>query len=127
MKHALSLLALLLATPATAEFVIEEGAFFVYARDYDHRTNSYTDAPPEGQKDGCFVITKADLPAKTIDFVLVSGSITPWWADGETYQPGFKNAFVPAIGFMENNPEADWTDLLHTMLRTVPACPAPAS
>ena len=127
MKHALALLTLALATPATADFMIEEGAFFVYARDYDHKTDRFTNAPPEGQKDGCFKITGVDLSGKTIDFVLVSGTIKPWWADGDVFTPGFENAFVPATGFMENRPDANWTDLLQTMLRTVPSCPAPAS
>ena len=117
----------LMATPAMAEFVIEEGTFFVMHRDYDHVTNTFTDGAPEGEGDGCFQITKVDLPGKTIDFTLVSGTITPWWSDGETFHPGFTNAFVPAVAFMENNPDAEWTDLLHNILKTVPDCAPPAS
>ena len=115
------------APPASAEFVIEEGTFFVMQRDYDHLSNTYTNAPADGEGDGCFQITRVDLPGKTIDFTLVSGTITPWWSDGETFQPGFTNAFVPAVAFMENNPDADWTDLLHNILKTVPDCAPPAS
>ena len=115
------------ATQATAEFVIEEGTFFVMHRDYDHHTNTYTDSPAQGEGDGCFQITKVDLSARVIDFTLVSGTISPWWASGETYHPGFTNAFVPATAFMENNPDAEWTDLLHEILKTVPDCAPPAS
>ena len=117
----------LVATPASAEFVIEEGTFFVMHRDYDHVTNTYTDGAAQGEGDGCFQITRVDLSARAIDFTLVSGTITPWWSDGETFHPGFRNAFVPAVGFMENNPDAEWTDLLHEILKTVPDCATPTS
>lgn len=127
MIRATALILTLVATPSTAEFLIEEGTFFVMHRDYDHKTNSFTDGAPEGEGDGCFEITKVDLPGRTIDFTLISGTITPWWSDGKTFHPGFQNTFVPAIGFMENNPDANWTDLLHTILKTVPDCSPPTS
>ncbi|MGK7753410.1 MULTISPECIES: hypothetical protein [unclassified Roseovarius] len=121
-------LALVLAAPqASAEFVIAEGTHFVMHRDYDHVTNTFTDTPADGEGDGCFRITRVDLAAEIIDFTLVSGTITPWWADGRTFHPGFSNAFVPATAFMENNPDAEWTDLLHEILKTVPDCAPPAS
>lgn len=127
MIRPLALALAITATPAAAEFVIEENTYFVMHRDYHHKTNSFTDGAPEGEGDGCFQITRVDLPGKSIDFTLVSGTITPWWSDGETFQPGFRNAFVPAIGFMENNPDAEWTDLLHQILKTVPDCATPTS
>jgi len=127
MIRPLTLALALAGTSAAAEFVIEEGTFFVMHRDYDSKTNTFTDGAPEGEGDGCFQITRVDLPGETIDFTLVSGTITPWWSDGETFHPGFQNAFVPAIGFMENNPDAEWTDLLHEILKTVPDCAPPAS
>ena len=127
MIRALTITLALVATPAMAEFVIEEGTFFVIERDYDHKTNTFSDGPPEGEGEGCFQITSANMAHKTIDIVLFSGTITPWWSDGQTFHPGFKNAYVPAVAFMENNPGAHWTDFLHKTLRTVPSCPSPAS
>ncbi len=119
--------ALALATPATAEFVIAENTHFVMRRDYDHVTNTFTDTPAPGEAGGCFRITAVDLAAREIDFVLVSGTITPAWSRGRTFHPGFANSFVPAAGFLRNNPGADWTDLLHAILETVPDCAAPVS
>ncbi|MFN3211145.1 MAG: hypothetical protein ACE369_19550 [Roseovarius sp.] len=127
MIRATALFLMLTATQAPAEFLIEEGSFFVMHRDYDHRSNTYSDIPAKGEGDGCFQITRVDLAAEIIDFTLVSGTITPWWAGGETFHPGFANAFVPATAFMENNPDADWTDLLHEILQTVPDCAPPTS
>ncbi|MEM7732851.1 MAG: hypothetical protein AAF280_08740 [Pseudomonadota bacterium] len=122
MIRSLALILALSATPAAAEFVIEKDSYFVIHRDYHHETNTYTDGAPKGEEDACFQITKVDLNRKQIDFVLISGHYAPWWMDGEVIQPGAQDAYVPAIGFTENNPDADWTEMLHNTLKTVPAC-----
>lgn len=126
MKHlVLTTTLLALPVPALAEdVVIEAGQFFMTHRDYDHETNTYADTPPKGEETACFQITKVDLAGEEIDVVLVSGIYDPWWSE-TAYEVGFEDAYVPAIGFMENNPGADWTELLHNIWKTVPSCPPP--
>lgn len=128
MKRVLLTLALTCtAATAQAEVTLEPGAFFVIAREYHHETNTFTDGPPEGEGEGCFQIT--GVKENEIEFVLATGTHTPWWSDGEVFQPGFRNAYVNFrdSSFAQNNPQADWRELLHQMLKTVPSCPAPGS
>lgn len=127
---ALSSPLILSANPTLADFRYEEGSFFVIHRDYDHKTDTFSDGAAEGEEDACFQLTKLRLDGPgepMIDFVLVSGRYSPWWADGDVFPPGFEDAFVPAIGFTENRPDAEWTELLDQILLTVPSCPAPAT
>ena len=126
MRATLALIACICASPALAEVVIEPGAHFMIARDYDYETDSYTNGPPKGEATACFRITRVDLEAREIAVELISGTYDPWWSQ-EILKPGFVDTYVPAIGYMENHPQADWTTLLRNMWKTVPGCPAEVS
>ena len=120
-------LLVILAQPALAEVSFEEGAYFIYHREYHHETNTFTDGAPEGEAEACFQIT--DVRPDKIDIVLRTGTYTPWWTDGEVLQPGFTDTYVNYNdnAFAEKNPGRDWRDLMREIWKTVPSCPAPGA
>ena len=117
----------LLASPALAEVSFEKGSYFVIHRDYDHKTDTFSDGPPEGEDEACFQITHVE--PERIDVELISGTYTPWWSDGEVLEPGFTDSYLNYrdSGFAINRPDADWKDLMRQIWKTVPNCPVEVS
>ncbi|MGJ8611791.1 MAG: hypothetical protein ACSHWY_11885 [Octadecabacter sp.] len=126
MKYLLTLL--LFASPAAADFSMTEGSFFKMRSSYDHRADSFSDAPAEGEADACFQITNVDPDGHEFDITLISGDFAPWWSN-EVLKPGFTDTYVDfsESGWRENHPDGDWAAYLARLIETVPSCPAPAS
>ncbi len=110
-----------LIPPLHAEAVaFKPGDLIVVARDYDHKTDSFSEGAPKGEEHACFRVDT--VSSDEIDITLVAGPYHPWWSD-TPFEPGHTDTLVRAEGYADHHPSAPPLELHGLVYRVVPSCP----
>lgn len=117
----LTALALLLAAPAVAQepMTFAPGDVVRLVRDYDRRTDSFTQGAPTGTEEACFQVT--EVTDTTVSLRHLSGYYKPWWSD-EVIAPGSVDEWFDSISYEENRPGDPPLSQISRLFGPAPGC-----